>query len=130
MSMDLDAPTDPISENDSPESAEPIEVARYADPSEAIPTATEASPDISHELPPQFQNVSAKGGAVAAIVLGCLAIFGAFVTQWSLFNAIVGLVLGLWGLRSNLTRTAMLGICVCVIGIVLCAVMRSVEVAQ
>lgn len=128
--MDFESPTDPISENDSPESAEPIEVARYADPNEAIPTATEASPDISHELPPQFQNVSAKGGAVAAIVLGCLAIFGAFVTQWSLFNAIVGLVLGLWGLRSNLTRTAMLGICFCVIGIVLCAVMRSVEVAQ
>ena len=128
--MDLDAPTDPISENDSPESAKPIEVARYADPSEAIPTATEASPDISHELPPQFQNVSAKGGAVAAIVLGCLAIFGAFVTQWSLFNAIVGLVLGLWGLNSNLTRTALLGIFFCVIGIVLCIVMQSIEVAQ
>ena len=130
MSMDLESPADPISENNSPESAEPIEVARYANPNEAIPTAAEVSSSISHELPPQFQNVSAKGGAVAAIVLGGLAIFGAFVTQWSLFNAIVGLVLGLWGLKSNLTRTAVLGICFCVIGIVLCAVMRSVEITQ
>ena len=125
MSMDLESPTDPTAENESSESAEPIEVARYAEPVEPIPIAAEVPPTANHELPPQFQNISAKGGAVGAVVLGSLAVFGAFVTQWSLFNAIVGLILGLWGLRSNLTRTAAVGICFCVIGIVLCFVMQA-----
>ena len=75
---------------------------------------------VSHQLPPQFQNVAAKGGAVGALVLGCLAVFGAFFTQWSLFNAVVGLMLGLWGLSSNMSRTAIVGIVLCGIGFMLC----------
>jgi len=71
------------------ESVEPVEVAQYADPAEGTQESQKYEPVISHQLPPQFQNVAAKGGAVAALVLGVLAVFGAFITQWwELFCAV------------------------------------------
>ena len=121
--MDLE----PIEVADSTELVEPTVVASYAkldQPAEEDQPTTKAQV-TDHQLPPQFQNISAKGGAVAAIVLGCLAIFGAFLTQWSLFNALVGLLLGLWGLKSNLHRTSMIGICFCLIGLALCFVLYA-----
>lgn len=142
--MDSESPNQPI-DPDAPstsEAVDPIVVASYAEeehpveegslakeppvePAPLKPDAGSAEAHFDHLLPPQFQNVSAKGGAVAAIVLGCLAVFGAFVTQWSLFNAIIGLPLGLWGLKSNLTRTSVVGICFCLIGVVLCLAMYT-----
>lgn len=132
--MDSETPDDPIDTEDSLETAEPIEVAEVVEEAEVVEASeavaryaesTEAAKDfqplVSHQLPPQFQNVAAKGGAVGALVLGCLAVFGAFVTQWSLFNAIVGLMLGMWGLSSNISRTAIVGIVLCGIGLILCA---------
>ena len=133
--MDSESPNDPIDTEESLETAELIEVAevvedaepveankvedvaRYAESAEAT---QKFQPMVSHQLPPQFQNVAAKGGAVGALVLGCLAVFGAFFTQWSLFNAVVGLMLGLWGLSSNMSRTAIVGIVLCGIGFMLC----------
>ena len=137
MSMDSESPDEPIDTEESLEAVEPIEVAEVAEPAEgveaveAIPVARyadsiEAAQEakkiepVSHQLPPQFQNVAAKGGAVGALVLGCLAVFGAFVTQWSLFNAIIGVLLGMWGLSSNMSRTAVVGMILCVIGFMLC----------
>jgi hypothetical protein len=78
----------------------------------------------SDDLPTQFQNISAKGGAVAAVTLGLLTIFGAFITQWSMFNGIIGLPLGLWGLSSPLKRTTWAGIFLCVVGLALCALLN------
>ena len=129
--MDSNSPNDPIDTEESLETTEPIEVAELAEVTEVAEAvevsrytegdeATQKSEPVSHQLPPQFQNVAAKGGAVGALVLGCLAVFGAFVTQWSLFNAVLGLMLGLWGLSSNMSRTAYLGILLCGIGLVLC----------
>lgn len=142
--MDSESPNQPIDpEATSPpaETVEPVVVASYAEEpaveenqvaeeQAAEHTLSQADGGVAEAhfdqlLPPQFQNVSAKGGAVAAIVLGCLAVFGAFVTQWSLFNAIIGLPLGLWGLKSNLTRTSVVGICFCLIGVVLCLAMYT-----
>ena len=119
--MDSESPVEPIKPADSSDVVEPIVVASYDESEPEQPPQAPAKAYLeNHQLPAQFQNVAAKGGAVAAIVLGCLAIFGAFVTQWSIFNALIGLPLGLWGLKSNLFRTAMAGICFCVIGLLLC----------
>ena len=130
--MESESPNDPIDAEESLEAVEPIEVAEVSDPevadaSEVVDGARyaetasqEIQPLVSHQLPPQFQNVAAKGGAVGALVLGCLAVFGAFVTQWSLFNAIIGVLLGMWGLSSNMSRTAVVGMILCVIGFMLC----------
>ena len=130
--MESESPNDPIDAEESREAVEPIEVAEVSDPevadaSEVVDGARyaetasqEIQPLVSHQLPPQFQNVAAKGGAVGALVLGCLAVFGAFVTQWSLFNAIIGVLLGMWGLSSNMSRTAVVGMILCVIGFMLC----------
>ena len=132
--MDSESPNDPIDADEPLETVEPIEVAelaeevevaRYAETDKATPEPQKYEPFISHQLPPQFQNVAAKGGAVGALVLGCLAVFGAFITQWSLFNAVVGLALGLWGLSSNMPRTAILGIVLCGIGFLLCVTVPS-----
>lgn len=125
--MDSESPIDPVEANDSSEAVEPVEVARYAEPIQAAKVVAEVAPEANHELPPQFRNVAAKGGAVAAIVLGSLSVFGAFVTQWSLFNAFIGLLLGLWGLNSPLRKTSVAGICFCLLGLVLCfAMFRAV----
>ena len=130
--MESESPNDPIDAEESLEAVEPIEVAEVSDPevadaSEVVDVARyaetasqEIQPLVSHQLPPQFQNVAAKGGAVGALVLGFLAVFGAFVTQWSLFNAVVGLMLGFWGLSSTMSRTALVGIVLCGIGLTLC----------
>ncbi len=105
---------------------EAVEVARYED-SDGGGAEQKSMPLADYRLPPQFQNVAAKGGAIAALVLGCLSVFGAFVTQWSLFNAVVGLGLGLWGLRSNFVRTAIIGMVLCVIGLLLCGVVPAIR---
>ena len=125
--MDSESPNDPIDTEESLETAELIEVAEVVEDAEDVARYAESAeatqkfqPMVSHQLPPQFQNVAAKGGAVGALVLGCLAVFGAFFTQWSPFNAVVGLMLGLWGLSSNMSRTAIVGIVLCGIGFMLC----------
>lgn len=147
--MDSETPDDPSDVNEVPETAqlaeavesievaevadvveeaevvEAVEVARYAEPVVG-PKGEQFKPVISHQLPPQFQNVAAKGGAVAALVLGCLSVFGAFVTQWSLFNAVIGIMLGLWGLSSNMFRTAVVGIVLCGLGLVLCGAVPTI----
>ena len=121
--MDSEPPVEPNELEDSSEVVDAIVVAAYDEPDEPTAVPVKSPLEESHQLPAQFQNVSAKGGAVAAIVLGCLAIFGSFVTQWSIFNALIGLPLGLWGLKSSLFRTSMAGICFCAIGLVLCFAM-------
>ena len=123
--MDSESPIEPVEIDDSSQAVEPILVASYDETEQQPEVPAQAPLEVSHQLPAQFQNVAAKGGAVGSIVLGCLTIFGVFVTQWSLFNAIVGLLLGLWGLKSTLFRTAVAGICFCLIGLVLCFAMYA-----
>ena len=73
------------------------------------------------DIPPQFQNLAAKGGAVAALVLGVMAIIGIFFSQLSLFNATIGLVFGIWGLTSNAQWISQVGIGLCLITFALAA---------
>lgn len=76
----------------------------------------------SQPLGPRLENLAAKGGAVAAIVLAVLAMAGSFVTSWSIINAGMGLACGIWGLRSQHKKMAGIGILLCLIAAFLCAV--------
>lgn len=77
-------------------------------------------------LGPRLENLAAKGGAVAAIVLGVLAVVGSFATSWSIVNALMGLAAGAWGLRSQHRKIAMVGILLCLIG----AFFSAVEISD
>ena len=76
------------------------------------------------ELPPpiakNLENLSANGGALGALVLGIWCFLGAFITNWSIINGVLGLLLGAWGLTSRRKKTAWVGIVFCTIGIIFC----------
>lgn len=71
-------------------------------------------------LAKNLQNLSANGGAVGALVLGIWCFLGSFITNWSILNGILGLLLGAWGLTSQRKRMAWVGIVLCTVGILLC----------
>ncbi len=54
------------------------------------------------------------------MVLGVWSLAGAFITSWSVVNALLGLTLGLWGLSSRHSRWAAIGIGLCAISMILC----------
>lgn len=70
-------------------------------------------------IPEDMDNVAAVGGAVSALVLGIWSIFGSFITPLSFINAVLGLLLGSWGLSSRKRRMARVGIFLCMAGIFL-----------
>lgn len=73
--------------------------------------------------PPQvdrnLENIAANGGAVGALVLGIWSLIGSFITNWSMINGVLGLLLGVWGLTSRRKRLAWTGILLCVVSILL-----------
>ena len=73
-------------------------------------------------IPEDLDNVSAVGGAVAALVLGAWSIVGSFVTPWSMVNSCLGLLLGLWGMSSRHRRWAIVGMALCLIGLLMAGV--------
>lgn len=66
---------------------------------------------------PEFESYSARGGAVCAVFLGVMAILGGLLTPMALFNAALGILLGLWGTNSQLKKTAAAGIMLCCLGV-------------
>ena len=81
-----------------------------------IPRKLSSPPPLATNL----QNLSANGGAIGALVLGVWCFAGSFITNWSIINGILGLLLGTWGLTSRRKKTAWIGIALCTIGILLC----------
>ena len=69
-----------------------------------------------------LDNHTAVGGANAATALGIWTLVGALLTQWSFINGLIGLGLGIWGLKSPKARRAGIGIALCLAGIFLCLV--------
>lgn len=69
-----------------------------------------------------LENIAAKGGAVGSFVLGVLAVIGSFVTSYSIINAVLGLLLGLWGLSSRSRRLAVIGLALSMLGMIFSAV--------
>lgn len=82
-----------------------------------IPTPTVAA---------ELDGIAANGGAVGAVILGIWAILGSLLTYWSMINGILGLALGIWGLRSKRSRMAWIGIILSLIG----ALMSMVAVSE
>jgi len=81
--------------------------------------ASVAVPPIGALPPPlakSMQNLSANGGAVGSLVLGIWCLIGSFITNWSIINGLLGLLLGVWGLTSRKKKMAWIGIALCVIG--------------
>ncbi len=72
-----------------------------------------------------MDNVSAIGGAVGALVLGFWSLIGAFITNWSIINAVLGLLLGFWGLTSYRRKMAWVGIVLCLISMFLSLIQVS-----
>lgn len=66
-----------------------------------------------------LDNIAANGGAVGALVLGIWSLIGVFITNWSIINSILGLLLGFWGLTSRRRKLAWVGILLCLISIFL-----------
>ncbi len=77
-------------------------------------------PSTPPPLASHLQNLSANGGAVGALVLGVWCFLGSFITNWSIINGMLGLLLGAWGLTSRKKKWAWIGIVLCTIGILLC----------
>ena len=73
------------------------------------------------KLPPSpMANLAAKGGSVGALVLGVLSFAGSFITSYAILNSFMGLALGLWGLRSNHKRMALIGLGLCLLSAFFC----------
>ena len=72
-----------------------------------------------------MENMSANGGAVGALVLGVWCLAGSLITNWSIINGLIGLLMGLWGLTSRKRKTALIGICLCLVGIFLSLVQAN-----
>ncbi len=83
--------------------------------------ALASQPPLARNL----ENMSAKGGAIGAVVLGLWCVAGSFVTNWSIINGILGILLGVWGLTSRNKRMAWFGLTLCLIGVFLSLIQVS-----
>ncbi len=64
-----------------------------------------------------LENMSAKGGAIGSLVLGGWCVIGSFITNWSIINGVIGILMGFWGLTSRNQKTAWIGISLCLVGV-------------
>jgi hypothetical protein len=80
-----------------------------------------AAPPMAGNL----ENMSANGGAIGSLVLGLWCVAGSFITNWSIINGVIGLLMGFWGLTSRKKKTAWVGIALCVFGIFLSLIQVS-----
>lgn len=74
---------------------------------------------------PTYENRAAKGGSVGAVVLGIMAILGSFLTPASIITAFLGVGMGIWGLFSSHKRSAIVGMSLCAVAIVMCFIMAT-----
>lgn len=77
-----------------------------------------AKPETSHaaQIALDTASISRRGGAVAAVLLGLLAIGGSWLTIYSGINALIGLPLSIWAMQSTWRQAALTGMILCVIG--------------
>ena len=89
---------------------------------EVAPRQTAQLQNATGKPPELLENLAAKGGAVGAVVLGGLALLGSFISSYAVINAVIGLLMGLWGLNSSHQRMAGIGMLLCLISAFFCAV--------
>ena len=105
---------------------EPVlaETAVYTD-FEAGANTTDIGLTVPLPIASNMENMAANGGAIGALVLGIWCVLGSFITNWSIINGVLGLLMGFWGLASRKRRTAWIGIALCVLGILMSLVQVS-----
>ena len=82
------------------------------------PTAELVMAPPNYQLPAGYENLSATGGAVGALVLGIWSILGSLLTPYAAINSILGIMLGFWGITSTRKkRLALIGIVLSGIGL-------------
>lgn len=74
------------------------------------------APQVDSVWMPGMEDYMARGGAVAAFVIGIVTILGGLITGFAFLNGILGIGLGIWGLNSTKKRMAIIGIGLCIIG--------------
>ena len=62
------------------------------------------------------QRLSAKGGAVGAVLLAILGLAGMAFSSYSVINVLLAFAFSVWGLKSPLRRTAMAGLMLSIAG--------------
>jgi hypothetical protein len=60
---------------------------------------------------------ASAGGAVAALVLGAMSLIFSFFTWLAIFTALIGLVMGIWGLYSTRRGSAIIGVLLCCVAL-------------
>lgn len=125
-----DDPDVPLAELDTsallssaPDGAGPVDPVMAEEVSWADTRFTAGLPRVPEEppWPPGFQNLAARGGAIGALLLGLLALAGAWLTPWAAVNAVLGLMLGAWGLYSPMRRTSLIGMALSVASLAVAA---------
>lgn len=88
-------------------------------PSAMAATATNSSAQVRRvPLAPVYpRNAAARGGAIAAFVVGLLAFAFSFFTVAALVVAVLGMGMGVWGLHSDRRGMAMIGVLLCCLAI-------------
>ena len=56
---------------------------------------------------------ASSGGAVAALVLGVMSVIFSFFTSLAIITALIGLIMGIWGLYSTRRGPAIVGVLLC-----------------
>jgi len=61
------------------------------------------------------RHLASAGGSIAALVLGILSLIACFYTAGAVITAVIGLLMGVWGLYSTRRGPAIIGILLCCI---------------
>ncbi|MFT5526168.1 MAG: hypothetical protein ACI9HK_004141 [Pirellulaceae bacterium] len=93
----------------SPPSQEALDTPKLAQP---VATSHSYIPPMK----PAYSNSSlATAGAFSSLVLGMIALVASYFTIASLFPAVLGIAMGIWGIFSNQRTVALIGLAFCVV---------------
>jgi hypothetical protein len=82
-------------------------------------------------LPTYPANAGATGGAIAAVVLGVMALATiSFITPGALLISIIGVGMGVWGLYSDRRPVAVFGLLLCCIAMAISGFFSAVQLFE
>ncbi len=100
-------------------------VARRVGSPFAVPPAASGDDPIERPPPPKThyvvrqakypRHLASVGGSIAALVLGIMSMIACFYTPGAVVTALIGLLMGIWGLYSTRRGPAIIGILLCCI---------------
>ena len=113
----------PSQSGDTPVLAELVETAKVVSTDVADNSSTVMASHpyyATAQFENNLQNISALGGAVGGLVLGGWSIICSLITYYGFINAILAILLGIYGLSSNRKKMSVIGIVLGVCGLLLC----------